>query len=260
MDAAKVQIIQLIMGAAVTWFFIVLYETIIETNRIRTELQNAEKVRVISELTSVFAHEIRNPLTSLKGFVQLMELNKEVNPKYTGIMLQEIEHINIISGELLALGKKQDVIFREINLEDCVRQVFTFMKAETNLNNIDMSLEVRTKDPILILGDPTELKQVFINLVKNSIEAIEKEGTISISIETNDREALVLVKDNGMGIEPERLERIGEPFYSTKEKGTGIGLTVCRKIMYRHEGDIHFDSVKNEGTAVTVRIPLAVSH
>ena len=219
----------------------------------------SEKLSVIGDLAAAVAHEIRNPLTSLKGFVQLMAMEKEVNPMHTDIMLREIEHITIISGELLALGKKQDVAVREINLGDCVRDIFTFMKAETNLNNIDMSLDVRSETPIIILGNPTEVKQVFINLLKNSIEAIETEGRISILIEANDGEAVVQVIDNGVGIEPRRLERIGEPFYSTKEKGTGIGLAVCWGIIHRLEGEMQFDSVKNEGTVVTVRIPLAVS-
>ncbi|MBR8644563.1 ATP-binding protein [[Brevibacterium] frigoritolerans] len=196
----------------------------------------SEKLSVIGHLAAAVAHEIRNPLTSLKGFVQLMDMTQEVNPLHSDIMLKEIDRINIISSELLILGKKQDVAFRRIDLADSLQQVFTLMKAETNLNNIEMGFRVKTAEPIHIMADPIEIKQLIINIVKNSIEAIEDNGKIDISLQTSDGQAVVSVSDNGMGMVPERLERIGEPFYSTKEKGTGIGLAICRKIVHRLHG------------------------
>jgi signal transduction histidine kinase len=217
----------------------------------------SEKLSVIGHLAAAVAHEIRNPLTSLKGFVQLMDMTQEVNPLHSDIMLKEIDRINIISSELLILGKKQDVAFRRIDLADSLQQVFTLMKAETNLNNIEMGFRVKTAEPIYIMADPIEIKQLIINIVKNSIEAIEDNGKIDISLQTSDGQAVVSVSDNGMGMVPERLERIGEPFYSTKEKGTGIGLAICRKIVHRLHGEMHFESELNKGTTVTIRIPLA---
>ncbi|PJN91034.1 PAS domain-containing sensor histidine kinase [Bacillus sp. mrc49] len=217
----------------------------------------SEKVSVIGHLAAAVAHEIRNPLTSLKGFVQLMDITKEVNPLHSDIMLKEIDRINIISSELLILGKKQDVVFRRIDLADSVQQVFTLMKAETNLNNIEMVLKIKTAEPISIMADSIELKQLFINIVKNSIEAIDENGEIDISLQIIDDNAVISISDNGSGMVPERLERIGEPFYSTKEKGTGIGLAICRKIVHRLDGELDFESEVNKGTTVTIRIPLA---
>ncbi|MBX9955487.1 PAS domain S-box protein [Peribacillus simplex] len=217
----------------------------------------SEKLSVIGHLAAAVAHEIRNPLTSLKGFVQLMDMTKEVNPLHSDIMLKEIDRINIISSELLVLGKKQDVALSRIDLADSLQQVFTLMKAETNLNNIEMGLKVKTAEPIYIMADSIELKQLVINIVKNSIEAIEDNGEIDISLQIIDGHAVVSVSDNGMGMGSERLERIGEPFYSTKEKGTGIGLAICRKIVHRLQGEMDFESEINKGTTVTIRIPLA---
>ncbi|KWW17991.1 hypothetical protein AS888_21015 [Peribacillus simplex] len=217
----------------------------------------SEKLSVIGHLAAAVAHEIRNPLTSLKGFVQLMDITKEVNPLHSDIMLKEIDRINIISSELLILGKKQDVAFRRIDLADSVQQVFTLMNAETNLNNIEMMLRIKTAEPISIMADSIELKQLFINIVKNSIEAIDENGEIDISLQIINDNAVISISDNGSGMEPERLERIGEPFYSTKEKGTGIGLAICRKIVHRLDGELDFESEVNKGTTVTIRIPLA---
>jgi len=98
---------------------------------------------------------------------------------------------------------------------------------------------------------------LVINIIKNSIEAIKDNGEIEISLQIIDGQAVVSVSDNGMGMGPERLERIGEPFYSTKEKGTGIGLAICRKIVHRLQGEMDFESEINKGTTVTIRIPLA---
>lgn len=219
----------------------------------------SEKLSIIGQLSAAVAHEIRNPLTSLKGFVQLMDMTKEVNPLHTDIMLKEIDRINIISSELLVLGKKQDVVFQKLDLRDCLMDVYTFMKAQSNLNNIEMNIEVKETDPVSVMADSMELKQLFINIIKNSIEAVSENGKIDISLQIVDDQAMVIVRDNGMGMEPERLERIGEPFYSIKEKGTGIGLTICQKIIHRLNGDMRFESVIHQGTTVTIRIPLATT-
>lgn len=239
-----------------------IYAIVRDITKIRREeelMVMSEKLSVIGHLSAAVAHEIRNPLTSLKGFVQLMDMTKEVDPLHTDIMLKEIERINIISSELLVLGKKQDVTFRKLDLGDCLHQVYTLMKAESNLNNIEMAIEVKGADPVLVMADSIELKQLFINLIKNGIEAVGENGKIDISLQIIDDHAIVMVSDNGIGMEPERLERIGEPFYSIKEKGTGIGLTICQKIVHRLNGEMRFESEKHKGTTVTIRIPLATT-
>ncbi|SFC87001.1 two-component system, sporulation sensor kinase E [Bacillus sp. OV322] len=219
----------------------------------------SEKLSVIGHLAASVAHEIRNPLTSLKGFVQIMGMTKEVNEAHLEIMLTEIDRINIISSEMLILGKKQDVTFAVQDMNQIIDQVIMLMKAQANLDNIELFYKEKSVVPALVMADNIQLKQVLINIIKNGIEALEHNGEISITLTTDYDEVIVTVQDNGIGMEPERLNRIGEPFYSTKEKGTGIGLAVCKKIIERHKGKILFQSKKNEGTTVTIRIPLAVS-
>ncbi len=216
----------------------------------------SEKASVVGHLAAAVAHEIRNPLTSIKGFIQLMQMTKELDERYLEIILQEIDRINIITSEMLILGKNQAVIYHEIDLRQSVGQVFTLMKAQANIDNIELTYE-EANQPVIILANDTQMKQVLINLIKNSIEAVTKRGKISIDLRIEGKEAALTVTDNGIGIEQERLERISELFYSTKEKGTGIGLAVCHKIIHRHQGKITFESEKNKGTTVTIRIPLA---
>lgn len=215
-----------------------------------------EKTTVIGHLAASVAHEIRNPLTSIKGFIQLMQYTKELDERYLEIMLQEIDRINTITSEMLILGKNQEVIYQRLDIRESIDHVLTLMKAQTNLNNIELLYEEIDR-PVMIKANDAQMKQVFINLIKNSIESISKRGIISIGIRIVENEAVITITDNGIGMEPERVERIGELFYSTKEKGTGIGLAVCQKIIQRHNGEISFKSEKNKGTIVTIRIPLA---
>ncbi len=217
----------------------------------------SEKMTVIGHLAAAVAHEIRNPLTSLKGFVQLMRTEKEVDPHYLKIMEEEIEHINIISSELLILGKKQEISLRLRNVRECVSKVVWLMKAQANLANLELELIEVSDEPIYIIADDVQLKQVFINLIKNSIEAVDKDGKIKIEIKKTESDAIITVSDNGKGIDEERLKYLAQPFYSTKEKGTGLGLAVSYKIIHRHNGEMSFKSKKGQGTIVTVRIPLA---
>ncbi|MGE7602724.1 ATP-binding protein [Peribacillus sp. NPDC097675] len=236
-----------------------IFRDITDLRREEELMLMSEKLSVIGHLSAAVAHEIRNPLTSLKGFVQLMDMTKEVNPLHTDIMLKEIDRIHIISSELLVLGKKQDVIFHMVDLGECLKEVYTLMKAESNLNNIEMNIELKESDPVSVMADTMELKQLFINIIQNSIEAVSENGKIDISLQIIEEHAMVMVRDNGIGMEPERLERIGEPFYSLKEKGTGIGLTICQKIIHRLKGEMRFESEKHKGTSVTIRIPLATT-
>ena len=228
-----------------------------------TDLRREEELMIMSEKTSVIghlaasvAHEIRNPLTSVKGFIQLMQSTKKLDDRYLEIVLQEIDRINTITSEMLILGKNQEVSYQPLDIRESIHQVLMLMKAQTNLNNIEVFYN-EINEPVMLMANDAQMKQVFINIIKNSIEAIGERGKINIDVRIAENDAVLTIADNGIGMDPERLERIGELFYSTKEKGTGIGLAVCQRIIHRHDGEISFKSEKNKGTIVTIRIPLA---
>ncbi|WP_335872722.1 ATP-binding protein [Bacillus sp. 2205SS5-2] len=216
----------------------------------------SEKMAVIGQLAAAVAHEIRNPLTSLKGFVQLMQTTKEVNEDHLSIMYSEIERINLIAGEMLILGKQEDVRFKKRNISEILAQVMVLMEAQANLDTVTLDLENRAKEDLWVMCDPNQLKQVLINIIKNSLEAIPDHGHISIELNQIDKEVEIRVKDNGVGINTERLTRLGEPFYSTKEKGTGLGLTVSYRIIEQHYGSLKIESEKGKGTVVIICLPL----
>lgn len=216
-------------------------------------LRKTEKLSVIGELAASVAHEIRNPLTSIKGFIQFMHSNDSKHDSYYQIMLDELERINQISSELLAIGKPREVHFEEANMNDIITSVMWLLESQANLYSVEIDYQKIELHP-LIDCEPNQLKQLFINIIKNSVEADAKK--ISIKIDQENDFLKVTIQDNGNGIDKERLERLGEPFYSSKEKGTGLGLTVSFKIVQSHNGQIYFDSVVNQGTTVTLLFPI----
>jgi PAS domain S-box-containing protein len=220
-------------------------------------LRRTEKLSVVGELAASVGHEIRNPLTSLKGFVQMF-LEDETTEKhklYYEIMFNELDRINHIVGELLILAKPQKISFSKHSVILIVTDVISLLETQANMNNV--KIEFQAPDDIVIDCSENQLKQLFINLIKNAIEASKENSEVVVSIERNDTEsALIIIEDSGIGLSEDFLLKIGEPFYSSKEKGTGLGLTVSMKIVEQHQGNIHFVSEKNIGTRVEVTLPV----
>ncbi|WP_026575312.1 PAS domain-containing sensor histidine kinase [Bacillus sp. UNC438CL73TsuS30] len=218
-------------------------------------LRRTEKLSVVGELSASVAHEIRNPLTSLKGFVQLLQVEDQRHQFYYQIMLDELDRINHIVGELLLLAKPQVLKYTTADIQKIMFDVISLLNTEASLYNVQIESTFPAKETLMEC-EPNQLKQLFINVIKNAIEASQNGGTILVSIERIEQEQITIkVKDNGCGITKERLAKIGEPFYSSKEKGTGLGLTVSFKIVQSHKGTITFESQKNEGTLVTIVLP-----
>ncbi|WP_175986788.1 ATP-binding protein [Bacillus sp. Marseille-Q1617] len=249
--------IPIIISGEVTGVFVIARD-ITQFRKNEEMMIASEKMSVIGQLAAAVAHEIRNPLTSLKGFIQLMQTTGSVNHDHLNIMLSEVDRIDLISGEMLILGKQQDLHYQTENVEAILQQVIVLMQAQANIDNVSIEYKPYALEPLNVMAEANQLKQVFINIIKNAVEAIpnDRRGKVSISLNRKDGGALVVVSDNGTGMEPERIETIGEPFYSTKEKGTGLGLAICKKIIEKHKGKIVFHSEKQKGTIVEISLPL----
>lgn len=218
-------------------------------------LRRTEKLSVVGELSASVAHEIRNPLTSLKGFVQLMQLEDEKHQFYYQIMQEELDRINHIVGELLLLAKPQDICFTKADVQKILFNVISLLKTEASMHNVQIEFLLKS-NVYMIECEPNQLKQLFINIIKNAIEASKEGGKVTVTLLEEDHQLTILVKDNGCGMSEDRLNRIGEPFYSSKEKGTGLGLTVSFKIVQSHNGSIHFNSKKGKGTEAVIKLPV----
>ncbi|WP_066052501.1 ATP-binding protein [Robertmurraya korlensis] len=231
------------------------------TNRKKNEemLVKSENLRVLGEMAAGIAHEIRNPLTSIKGFIKLLDQSViDSNEKYyLSIISEEIDRINDVVGELLFIAKPQASvqIGKEVNINKVVHDVKILMEPTALL--IQASIDIITKDQIKTYAiEEKQIKQVLINIFKNSLEALSKDGRIRIKSEKISRKRIrIRVIDNGSGIAKSTLQKLGEPFYTTKERGTGLGLTVCFKIIRENNGDILFRSKKGSGTIVDIILP-----
>lgn len=220
-------------------------------------LLKAEKLSVIGELAASIAHEIRNPLTSLKGFIQYLQPVISDNSVFTNIMLAELDRINFIVSELLVLARPQNLHVKPIILHSIIDHVIKLLESEANLKNIKIVKKLADMS-VRINGEENQIKQVFINIMKNSLDAIEANGEIRIQTKRlNDHQVLIRFSDNGCGISKELLPRLGEPFYTTREKGTGLGLLVSNKIIKDHQGSIHITSEINKGTIVDITFPIS---
>jgi two-component system, sporulation sensor kinase A len=220
-----------------------------------TMLLQKEKLSVVGELAAGIAHEIRNPLTSIKGFVQLMkESDKSSHNRYE-IILSELDRINQIVSELLVLSKPQSVIHKPFHINDLIKYVVNLTSHEALMYNVQLKVRNQVKETY-INGDINQLIQVFINILKNSIDAMPKGGEILFTTERLDGNIVFTIEDTGIGIPEERLEKIGEPFFTLKEKGMGLGLTVSNKIIHEHKGFMDIESEVGKGTIVTIKIPI----
>ncbi|MFS0558396.1 PAS domain S-box protein [Brevibacillus sp. 179-C9.3 HS] len=236
--------------------FIIVSRDITERRNNEDLLRKAEKLSVIGELAAGIAHEIRNPLTSLKGFIQFLYPTMNDNKRYADIMLSELDRINFIVSELLVLAKPHSIQIKPLPLIPLLEKVLALLASEANLKNIHLRTEFAFQP--IIAGEENQLKQVFINIIKNAIEAIDGYGEVLLTTALKDEnQVLITLTDTGCGISEEMIHKLGAPFFTTKEKGTGLGLMISSKIMKDHNGSLEIKSRENEGTVVEITLPIA---
>ncbi|MBS4178716.1 ATP-binding protein [Lederbergia citrea] len=233
---------------------VIVSRDISERKKAEEYLLQSEKLSIVGELAAGVAHEIRNPLTTIKGFVQLYKSDHAI--AFTDLLLSELERIETITSELLSLGKPQAHLMSRANLRDMIENTLNLLLPQANMNNIQFKWSY-DHTAFFITCEQNQIKQVFINILKNGIEAMNEGGDIEINLRKGaEGECIISFQDYGNGIPEELLPRLGEPFYSLKEKGTGLGLMICHKIIKQHYGVITYQSKESEGTLVEIMFPL----
>lgn len=234
---------------------VIISRDISERKKAEEFLLQSEKLSIVGELAAGVAHEIRNPLTTIKGFVQLYK-KENSSIEFNDLLLSELERIEIITSEMLSLGKPQAIQLKRTDLRELIENTLDLLQPQAHMNDIQFKLEFQEED-YFITCEKNQLKQVFLNLLKNAMEAMSEGGDIHITLRNNsDDQCIISIQDQGCGIPEELLPRLGEPFYSLKEKGTGLGLMICHKIIKQHQGDIVYRSEVNKGTLVEIKLPL----
>lgn len=225
-------------------------EDIIKLHRTIQELQEEKQVR---ESLFKITHEIKNPIAVCKGYMDMFDVNNvEHSRKYIPIIKSEIDRVLILLQDFLSITKVKvelDIIDLNLLLENVIDSFIPLIK-ECKIN-IKSNIE---DDELYLMADYNRLSQVIINLIKNSIEAIEDNGEIEVLVTENKNTVIIKVKDNGSGISSENLKRMNEPFFTTKNNGTGLGVYLSTEIIKAHGGSLKYKSNKN-GTIATITLP-----
>ncbi|PYI55631.1 sensor histidine kinase [Paenibacillus flagellatus] len=225
---------------------------------IQQEVIKSEKMKIVSDIAASVAHEIRNPLTSVRGFIQLLganDLTPERKSFYRQICLEELDRAQKIISDYLSLAKPDPEHIETIDMEREVAYVCGILSSYANYLNIEIR-RTTPDQPILISGDKFKLRQAIINIGKNAIEAMTENGVLEIELSKQDGFVLLVIKDNGIGMSADQLNRLGTPYYSTKDKGTGLGTMVSFGIIRKMQGTIDIQSEKWKGTTFTIAFPL----
>ncbi|HHT7237299.1 MULTISPECIES: PAS domain-containing sensor histidine kinase [Bacillus] len=224
---------------------------------ITTELlKKSDTLNAVGQLAAGIAHKVRNPLTVIKGFMQLLQQEVGEDKEYLSLILSEISSIETVLQEFLSIAKQNATVFEPKKLCTILDNVVDLISTQAIMKNIRITLNVDVEN-LLVECCEIQLKQVFYSILQNSIEAIQNGQEIIISVKKhNSNEVKISILDKGIGIPSERIKRLGEPFYCTKEKGTGVGLMMSYRIIESHGGKISIKSQVGKGTTVTLFFPI----
>lgn len=245
-----------LLHALAMWIVMVLIESLSENEKMRMEIQRTEKLNALSQLAASIAHEIRNPMTVVRGFMQLLNERErnETERKYMKLMIDELDRAELIINNFLSLAKPQGEEIERFDVRKQVEHVVSVTSAYAVLRNVDIRIDM--DGPLYILANPSKFNQVLLNLIKNGIEAMPEGGTLLVAGTQSNEQITIEVTDTGIGMSSTEVQQLGTPYYSTKKEGTGLGLLTSFRIVQMMNGKIEVKSQKGKGTRFSIRLPL----
>jgi PAS domain S-box-containing protein len=227
---------------------------ITKLKKMQRELVRADRLYLVGEMAASIAHEIRNPITTVRGFLQLYSIKDDLADlrKHIDLMVSELDRANTIITEYLALARDRVANLKTMNLNSIVQGVAPLLQADAILCKKGLNLQLGQVPDLLL--DESEIRQLLLNLCRNGLEAMTTGGVLNLDTYMEGEEVVLSVKDQGKGIDPELAQKIGTPFITTKEHGTGLGLAVCYSIADRHHALMDFKTGP-EGTTFFIRFP-----
>ena len=226
----------------------------------KLEMARRKNLAQLGEMGAMLAHEIRNPLAGIKGYAQIIEKKPQAerNSGFARRIVAETQRLETLVSDLLAYAGSDRELAATVDIGEVVAHTADLLQHEAE----QLQIKIITECPegILITGNRDKLGQALLNLGKNAIQAMPDGGALQISAGVDGRHVIIKVNDNGHGIIPEEMPRVFEPFYTTKAKGTGLGLALCRKIVEEHGGMIEAKSAAGQGTTVSITIPGRLDH
>lgn len=223
----------------------------------RVEMARRERLAQLGEMGAVLAHEIRNPLAGIKGYIQMIGKKPQDarNVDFAQYVVAEVLRLEELVNELLAYAGAASFPVASIDPTDLITHTVALVSSEAEQQNVTLFSDCR--EGLRLVGNRDKLEQVLLNLAKNSLQAMPEGGTLRVAADSSNKNVIITMSDSGQGIPPEVKERIFDPFFTTKARGTGLGLALCKKFVEEHGGTISVESEPGDGTTVTVTIPNA---
>jgi two-component system sensor histidine kinase HydH len=244
---------------------IVLFRDLTEVRGLQREIETSRRLASIGMLAAGVAHEIRNPLSSIKGFATYFKERYRNHPedqKTAEVMIQEVDRLNRVITQLLEFARPLAIQKKRTSLQSLINHSLKMIENQAQEKNIEIEKSF-TSETLEAVVDPDRMSQVLLNLYLNAIQAMEGKGgllTVSLSREKGVHpSSRVTVKDTGTGIAKEDLEHVFDPYFTTKQSGTGLGLAIVHKIIESHQGEIRVESEPGRGTMVSFYLPLSES-
>lgn len=234
-----------------------LIQDLSQVKSLEEELRRSERMAALGKMAAGVAHELRNPLSSIKGLAILLKSRLEENScdqETADILVQEVERLNRSIGELLDYARPHKLIKEDAHPEDLVQKAVSLIRMDAESVGVTVKVELGDDLP-MVQADPDKLSQVFLNLFLNSIQAMEHGGQLAIRVAVQGENVLFTITDTGCGVSKEDLPRVFDPYFTTKPEGSGLGLAMSLKIIEEHGGAMTFDSEANVGTSVVVSLP-----
>ena len=246
----------------ITFIGTLIVTLLIEVTRINSDLLEklikAEKVEVVSHLAASISHEVRNPLTTCKGFLQI-SFEEERSPEiknYLGTALQELDRASDIINDYLTFAKPVPEKVEKIFICKEVKNVVNILTPLANMQDVQFSFHPDESGQSYILGDRKKLEQALINIVKNGIESMQKGGELEIHTIAEYPKVRIVICDEGKGMTQQQINRLGEPYFTMKENGTGLGMMVSFSLIKGMGGHIHVESELGQFTIFTIEFPM----
>jgi PAS domain S-box-containing protein len=238
------------VGAVAAFNDITKYESL------RKEITRLDQLNLIGEMAAGVAHEIRNPLTVIKGFLQHIQtkVNSDIENNIKTILV-ELKGIELLVSDFLSLARNKQTDFRKQSLNAIIKRIYPLLYTDAIKQGIDVALDLEEELPEMFL-DEKEIKQLLLNLARNSIDAMSVRGKVTIATKIRENMISLDISDNGCGIPQDNYQQIFTPFFTTKPDGTGLGLSICASIVERHKGSIQVESKEGIGTRFTITFPV----
>lgn len=250
---------QLFSEDAVASGFIITFQDLTEIRSMEENIRRKDRLAAVGRVGAGLAHEIRNPLGAMRGAIQVLESNlpkESVHADLMKIILRESDRLNSIITNFLSYARPKSVEFVETDICEAVRETVKLLRHGPDVSERHEFITDLPECPVEIMGDPTQMKQIFWNLARNAIKAMPDGGTFKIALsELPNRRVRITFEDTGVGMSPEQVERLFEPFSHSTTGGTGLGLSIVYQIVRDHNGVINVRSSEGEGTVITIDFP-----